>query len=138
VLTGLMMDTDQKRLTTILAYVTLAVFLALIGLIKADLMIEALIGAGVGAGVISTQTLLYSVAPNCYGTAIRGTGVGAAVAVGRLGSIVGPILGGVMVHAGWPPGQVLLAILPLVLIGGITALPLVLRRGGGPAVAAVH
>ena len=65
---------------------------------------------------------LYSSAPRIYPTLIRGVGVGAAVAFGRVGSIVGPKLGGTLKAAGHGSSQLLLDILPLVILGSVTAL----------------
>jgi MFS transporter, AAHS family, 3-hydroxyphenylpropionic acid transporter len=39
--------------------------------------------------VIAARAFLYAMAPVAYPIAIRGVGVGAAVAMGRIGSIVG-------------------------------------------------
>jgi AAHS family 4-hydroxybenzoate transporter-like MFS transporter len=44
---------------------------------------------------------------------MRATGIGTALAVGRIGSIVGPLIGGVMVKSGLPVEQIyLIAVLP--------------------------
>jgi AAHS family 3-hydroxyphenylpropionic acid transporter len=61
-------------------------------------------------------------APIPYPTAIRGIGVGTAVAVGRIGSIVGPTLGGMLKGAGHNASQLLLDLLPIVIVGSICAL----------------
>jgi AAHS family 3-hydroxyphenylpropionic acid transporter len=70
---------------------------------------------------MGTQALLYGIAPGCYETAIRGTGVGAAVCVGRIGSVVGPLFAASLVGAGRSAPQVLMALVPLALVGGLTA-----------------
>jgi AAHS family 4-hydroxybenzoate transporter-like MFS transporter len=44
-----------------------------------------------------------------YPTFIRSTGIGWALGIGRIGSIVGPLLAGVLLSNGWQPWQVLLA-----------------------------
>jgi MFS family permease len=43
---------------------------------------------------------LYSVAARIYPTEIRTTGIGWAIGAGRLGAIVGPLLGGLLIGAG--------------------------------------
>lgn len=52
-----------------------------------------------GASVIGTQILLYAAAAQFYGLTYRTTGLGWASAVGRLGAISGPILGGALLSA---------------------------------------
>jgi AAHS family 3-hydroxyphenylpropionic acid transporter len=85
-------------------------------------------GALVGGGLLCAQSLLYGLAPQCYPRSVRGTGVGLAVAVGRLGSIVGPILAGALLARGWGPSQVLYAILPVAAVCGLATVGLILKR----------
>jgi AAHS family 3-hydroxyphenylpropionic acid transporter len=75
---------------------------------------NALYGAAFVAGyfVIGGQLALYAIAPGLYPTAIRGTGVGAAVAVGRLGSIAGPLLAGTLLLHGFGTNAVPMAAMP--------------------------
>jgi AAHS family 4-hydroxybenzoate transporter-like MFS transporter len=44
-----------------------------------------------------------------YPTVIRSTGVGWALGVGRIGSIIGPFIGGLMLAAQWTPQQIFMA-----------------------------
>jgi len=62
-----------------------------------------------GLMVIGAQGGLNAMAANFYPTAVRSTGVGWALGVGRVGSIVGPLIGGAFLKAGWTPGGILLA-----------------------------
>jgi MFS transporter, AAHS family, 4-hydroxybenzoate transporter len=57
-------------------------------------------GAQAGLNVLSAMY---------YPTVIRSTGVGWALGVGRIGSIVGPFIGGVMLSLQWTPQQIFLA-----------------------------
>ncbi|MBN2059812.1 MAG: MFS transporter [Deltaproteobacteria bacterium] len=59
--------------------------------------------------VIGAQAGLNVLAANFYPTSIRSTGVGWALGIGRIGSIVGPILAGMLLSMEWQPWQVLLA-----------------------------
>jgi len=61
-----------------------------------------------GLMVIGAQGGLNALAAGFYPTAVRSTGVGWALGVGRVGSIVGPLLGGWFLKVGWTPGQILL------------------------------
>jgi MFS transporter, AAHS family, 3-hydroxyphenylpropionic acid transporter len=69
-----------------------------------------------GFFVIGGQLVLYAIAPTLYPTSARGTGVGAAVAVGRIGAIVGPLIGGGLLAIGFGPGVVPAAAIPGLII----------------------
>lgn len=59
--------------------------------------------------VIGTQAGLNALAAKFYPTPIRSTGVGWALGVGRVGSIVGPLVGGMMLGAGWKPKEIIMS-----------------------------
>lgn len=58
--------------------------------------------------VIGAQAGLNVLAAQFYPTFIRSTGVGWALGMGRIGSIVGPLLAGVLLSREWEPWQILL------------------------------
>ena len=60
------------------------------------------------------------------------TSVGTAVAVGRLGSIAGPLLAGALVTAGFTPSDVMMALVPITLAAGLTTVLLLMRRRAAP------
>jgi MFS transporter, AAHS family, 4-hydroxybenzoate transporter len=62
-----------------------------------------------GAGIIGGQTGANALAASFYPTYIRSTGVGWALGVGRIGSVVGPIFGGIMLSLHLPLTSVFLA-----------------------------
>jgi len=62
-----------------------------------------------GGCVTGAQSGLNALAASFYPTSIRSTGVGWALGIGRIGSIVGPVLGGIMLAMEWNPQQILLA-----------------------------
>jgi MFS transporter, AAHS family, 4-hydroxybenzoate transporter len=64
--------------------------------------------AGFFLGVASSG--LIALAPLLYSTAIRSTGVGWAMGLGRLGSFVGPLAIGLLVNRGWQVGSSFVAI----------------------------
>ncbi len=59
--------------------------------------------------VIGAQAGLNVLAANFYPTTIRSTGIGWALGIGRIGSIVGPVLVGMLLSMRWQPWQVLLS-----------------------------
>jgi AAHS family 3-hydroxyphenylpropionic acid transporter len=86
-----------------------------------------LVGGALGATVSGCQATLYGLAPSCYPTSVRGTGVGVSVSVGRFGSAAGPLVGGQLLAAGLSSNQIMLAMLPVVAVAGIAAAFLSLR-----------
>ncbi|MHB0775227.1 MFS transporter [Halomonas sp. WWR20] len=59
--------------------------------------------------------VLYVVIPTTFPTALRGTGTGLAMGMGRVGSVIGPALAGVLIDAGWErPMYFLVLALPLI------------------------
>ena len=104
----------------IFAFVTVAIALALISLAGLEHNMAYAILAGLVVGIFANGLvfLLYGQAGAYYPTRFRGTGVGSAVAVGRMGAIIGPLMAGVLLSADVSPSQVLLYILPLVLVAG--------------------
>lgn len=63
----------------------------------------ALLLAGVGTGffIIGTQIAQHVITGEIYPTHVRSTGVGWALTIGRLGSIIGPLLGGLLQMGGF-------------------------------------
>lgn len=77
-------------------------------------VLTLLTGAGVaGAVVVGGQIAMNAVTASFYPAQIRSTGVGWALGVGRIGSIVGPLLGGLLLGSGWRgTSAVMFAIIP--------------------------
>lgn len=99
---------DRKRSYSALAwsFVGAAIFIAAIGL--AGVSVKLLIFTVFGAGffVIGTQTGSAALAADVYPTAIRGTGVGWAFGVGRVGSSAGPLIGGLLLSILGTPNRI--------------------------------
>jgi MFS transporter, AAHS family, 4-hydroxybenzoate transporter len=62
-----------------------------------------------GVTVQGAQAGINALSAMYYPTVIRSTGVGWALGVGRIGSIVGPFIGGLMLAAQWTPQQIFMA-----------------------------
>ena len=103
-------------------FIALPILLVTLAKAPADVGYILLIVFLLGCAVVAAQAFLYVMASIAYPTSIRGVGVGTAVAAGRIGSIVGPKLGGYLKSAGHGPAQLLMDLLPLVIIGSICAL----------------
>lgn len=73
-------------------------------------------GLALGIGVSGTLTCVNAVAAMMYPSRIRSTGVSWAYGMGRVGSLVGPSLGGLLLALAFTPHQIFLfAIVPAVL-----------------------
>lgn len=62
-----------------------------------------------GVGVSGAQIGLNAVTAASYPTSMRATGIGWALGVGRIGSILGPAVGGVLLDLGWSTQSLLMA-----------------------------
>ena len=62
-----------------------------------------------GFFVIGSQFCMNYLAAAYYPTSIRSTGVGWALGIGRIGSIVGPVVGGIVIGMGWSPQTIFIA-----------------------------
>ena len=86
-----------------------------------------------GFVVQGAQGGLSAVAATFYPISIRSTGIGWCLGVGRIGSIVGPILGGMMLKLDWTPREILLAgSIPALCAAAATFLSLWLRSNLPP------
>ncbi len=59
--------------------------------------------------VVGSQPGLNALAASYYPTYIRSTGVGAGLGVGRMGAIVGPLIGGYFIAAKWTTAEIFMA-----------------------------
>jgi len=85
-----------------------------------------LLSAAGGFLVLGLQYVLYGLTPTYYAAVTRGTTAGAAVGVGRVGSILGPLVGGSLLGAGVSASGVAFAMAPVALAAGATVLLLTL------------
>ncbi len=86
-----------------------ALFIASLAMIADSRALVILLASCLGFLVIGAQAGLNALAANFYPTRIRSTGVGWALGIGRIGSIAGPILAGILLSLEWQPWQILLA-----------------------------
>jgi MFS transporter, AAHS family, 3-hydroxyphenylpropionic acid transporter len=121
-LVGYLLGSRLRNPAIVFIFVTIPLLLVVLAKAPAEAVLVAAAVFFLGCAVVSAQAFLYAMAPIAYPTSIRGMGVGAAIAVGRIGSIVGPKLGGYLKSAGHNPSQLLMDVLPLVVIGSISAL----------------
>lgn len=84
-----------------------------------------------GAGTIGTQILANVLVGRLYPVHIRGTGLGFSLAVGRLGGIAGPMIGGLVLQRGLAPEWNFYIFGSVALVGlMLTVLTLLYRTSG--------
>jgi AAHS family 3-hydroxyphenylpropionic acid transporter len=86
-----------------------------------------LMSGAVGFFLLGANYALYGVAPKYYSGPIRGTGSGASVAVGRIGSILGPLLAGLLMGGGASATSVLRYMIPVAAVAAVAVLALSFR-----------
>lgn len=90
-----------------------------------------------GFCMVGGQIAANALAATFYPTSIRATGVGWALGIGRIGSIVGPLVGGALLAAKWSTGSVFMAAATAALCAALAALCLsrIVGLSGGRGVA---
>lgn len=83
-----------------------------------------LLSGAAGFFLLGANYALYGVAPAYYPANVRGTGSGASVAMGRVGSIIGPLLAGALLGSGTSASGVVAYLLPVAAIAGIAVFAL--------------
>lgn len=126
VILGMLTDRWKKAYVIILMYGgILAGLLALNGASSLNQMYMA--AALAGAFVIGCQGVLYAFGSIVYPTEVRATGVGMASAVGRIGAMLGPVIAGQLLTAGFGAAGVITAAIPCIIISAVCMLILVNR-----------
>lgn len=116
-LMGALVDRYGVRWPMAAGYVGVVVAMSLLASASGFGPVVALSGLA-GFFVIGVQFCLYGLSPSYYPASVRGTGAGAAVAVGRLGSIAGPLVAGYLLGGGASASQVVEAMAPVALVAG--------------------
>jgi MFS transporter, AAHS family, 4-hydroxybenzoate transporter len=99
-LLGWLMDRLGGYLVLSIGYTFAAVFITIIGAARAEIDVVMLGIFGAGFGIVGGQIGLNALAATFYPAIIGATGVGWALGIGRLGSFVGPVVGGIMLSYG--------------------------------------
>lgn len=100
---------------TVLSAVMIVVFIS-----SASIIVLAL-AAGVLVGMLINGCIagLYTLAPSLYPAAVRSTGVGWGIGIGRIGAIIAPLITGALLDASWSAVQLYLAVGVVVLISAV-------------------
>jgi MFS family permease len=106
-----------KRLT-IVSFAGTAASMFVFGLSATTLAVAFPVALGIGVFLFASMVGLYAATPLLYPAAIRATGMGWAIGIGRIGAILAPVTAGLLVDRGWDAGQVYCAF-ALPLLAGI-------------------
>jgi AAHS family 3-hydroxyphenylpropionic acid transporter len=113
-----LVDNYGTRTPLAAAYVGVIATLMTLGAATNQAVILFLSGA-LGFFLLGANYALYGVAGSYYPLEMRGTGSGASVAIGRVGSIVGPMLAGVMLGGGATATNVVQYMAPIAAVAGV-------------------
>jgi AAHS family 4-hydroxybenzoate transporter-like MFS transporter len=83
------------------AFVTAALSIITLGVAGTSVALTLIAAFVLGVGTVGVQNCNNGIAAKFYPTEIRATGVGWALAVGRIGSIFGPAVGGLLLSTGF-------------------------------------
>jgi AAHS family 3-hydroxyphenylpropionic acid transporter len=127
ILAGVLLD--RWNAIKLVALIYGGMLLALLGLgVSASFVNMLIAGFIAGFFVLAAQLILYALAPQFYPSAIRATGVGSAVAIGRLGSMSGPLIAGQMLASGTGVAGLMLAASPGILAAAASVIVLLRRE----------
>ena len=94
-------DRWHGKKVLLLFFCIAVVSLSLLGYVSGPFLLYPLVAIA-GATTIGTQIILYAYTAQFYPIQIRSTGVGWTTGVGRLGAVVGPMLGGYLLMLNLP------------------------------------
>jgi AAHS family 3-hydroxyphenylpropionic acid transporter len=122
IIAGMLIDGAARRQASIIGVFGAGILaLVLLAAAPAQMPLSLMVAGIVGLTVSGSQAIMYALSPSIYPTYVRGTGVGFALAVGRIGSATGPLLAGAMLGAGLGATQVLEVMAPLMVVAGLCA-----------------
>jgi AAHS family 4-hydroxybenzoate transporter-like MFS transporter len=116
-----LMDRSRRALRVMVgSYVLAALAVGSVGLFGVSRGFMLASTGLVGFFLIGTQMALTAYIADYYPSAVRATGIGLTQALGRCGSLVGPLIGGGLLSAGVLPLSVFrLGVLPALLAAGL-------------------
>lgn len=135
---GQISDARGNKPTVLAWFGAAAVFLALLSIRIESTALVYLAVLLAGVFVFSAQVLVYAFVGHLYPAAVRGTALGMAAGVGRVGAIVGPSLGGLLVTAGiaYPWGFYAFSVAAVLAVLALATVPATMRAPAGPVSAA--
>jgi MFS transporter, AAHS family, 4-hydroxybenzoate transporter len=122
---GRLMGNGRASRVLAIEYAASALLIALLAFAGDSFALTLVLTFILGISIAGTQAGLFGLAASFYPTSIRATGLGWAQGIGRIGSIIGPTLGGILLSLQWTSRQIFLAAALPVLVAAWAA---VMRR----------
>src|SRR4051812_41909790 len=135
---GLLIDRYGFYPVLAVTYVTAAVVISALGSVGPNLALLMATIFFAGFCVVGAQSGSNALAAHLYPTSIRSTGVGWALGIGRIGSIIGPVVGGIMLAQHWDKAKLFMsgAVPALCAMAAVVAMWLIRPVTKRPAIAA--
>lgn len=133
VIAGILADKHGAKRVVLLWFGLSAVLLALLSVkIQNELLLNAAVFV-TGVFVFSSQVLVYAWVSQLFPARLRGTALGFAAGVGRLGAIMGPAVTGSLVAAGiaYPWGFYVFAAAAVLAVAALAIIPEAVRAESG-------
>ncbi len=133
VVAGILADKHGTKRIVLLWFGLSAVFLAVLSVkIQNELLLNAAVFV-TGVFVFSSQVLVYAWVSQLFPARLRGTALGFAAGVGRLGAILGPAVTGTLVAAGiaYPWGFYVFAAAAALAVAALVLVPQVVAEAAG-------
>ncbi|MGO2375867.1 MAG: MFS transporter [Brevibacterium aurantiacum] len=132
VIAGWLADKHGTKPIVLMWFLLAAVFLAALSIPMTSQILLNIAVFITGVFVFSAQVLVYAFVSAIYPPTARGTAIGMASAVGRIGAIVGPFITGTLVTAGiaYPWGFYLFAVVAVFGFAAMAIVPKVVSAAG--------
>ncbi|MCF2570559.1 MFS transporter [Brevibacterium sp. UCMA 11754] len=132
VIAGWLADKHGTKPIVLLWFILAAVFLAALSIPMTSQILLNIAVFITGVFVFSAQVLVYAFVSAIYPPTARGTALGMASAVGRIGAIVGPFITGTLVTAGiaYPWGFYLFAVVAVLGFAAMVIVPKAVDAAG--------
>ncbi|GJH27011.1 MFS transporter [Caballeronia novacaledonica] len=94
------------RLLVSVYFVVTALLFAYLGMQLSALGTGTVLFIVAGAGAFGCMTGMYALTPTVYPADCRGTAMGLAIGIGRVGAVIAPIAAGALVDKAWSPSEI--------------------------------
>ena len=137
---GVLIDRFGFRGVLLPCFVFAGVSIALIGQSVPNLALLFSVVFVAGFAVVGGQPAINAMAASFYPTSFRSTGVGWSLGIGRIGSVVGPVVGGELIRLNWDNGALFgaVAVPSLVILLILINAKDMFRAKAPPAASAAH
>ena len=124
---GPLFDRLSPFVVLTVGYLCASVFIAFIGFSSTSAALLVPVVFGAGFFIVGSQGGANALSAAYYPTALRSTGVGWALGIGRIGSIVGPWVGGLILSFEWKTSSLFLTAAAPALLSSAAALIMAFR-----------